>query len=86
MMVQHWRGDDIDVESECLEKWHSVFTFNLLQHDGEFVVGNLVNEVALELHNDVVSGEDWAKSVALLSEEAEAVAFENQRIVEASFH
>ena len=85
-MMQHGRGDDIDVESECLEKWHGVFSFNLLQYDGKFVVGNLVNEVALELHNDVVSGEDRAECVALLSKEAEAVALENQRIVEASFH
>ena len=86
MMMQHGRGDDIDVESECLEKWHGVFSFNLLQYDSELVVGDLIYEVALELHNDVVSGEDRAERVALLPEEAEAVALEDQRVVEASLH
>ena len=84
-MQHRWR-DDIDVERQRLEKWHSVFSFNLLQYDSELVVGDLVYEVALELHNDVVSGEDRAESVALLPEEAEAVALEDQRVVEASLH
>ena len=84
-MQHRWR-DDIDVERQRLEKWHCVFSFNLLQYDSELVVGDLVYEVALELHNDVVSGEDRAERVALLPEEAEAVALEDQRVVEASLH
>ena len=77
---------DINVEGKRLEKWNSILTAHFLQHDSELVVGDLTDEVALELNNNVISGKDWAESVALLAEEAEAIAFADEWVVEAGFH
>ena len=64
-----------DMECERLEERNRVLAFHFLEHDGELVVGDLVYEVALELDNDVVTGEHRAERIALTPEEAESVAF-----------
>lgn len=74
------------MESQSLEKRYSVFTTDLLENDGEFVVGDFINKVTLELDNDVVSGEDGAEGVTLVAEEAKAVSLKDQRVVKPSLY
>ena len=75
----------IDMEGQCLEERDGILTAHLLEHDSELVVRDLIDEVSLELNNDVVSGENGAECVALLSEETEAVAFADEWVIEAGF-
>ena len=75
----------IDMEGQCLEERDGILTAYLLEHDSELVVRDLIDEVSLELNNDVVSGENGAECVALLSEETEAVAFADEWVIEAGF-
>ena len=67
--------NEVDMECERLEEGYSIFAFYFLQHDSELIIGDLIYEVALELDNDVVTGEHRAERIALISEEAESVAF-----------
>ena len=76
----------IDMESQSLEERHCVLTTNLLENDGELVIGDLIDEVTLELNNDVISSEHRTEGVALLSEETEAVAFADKGIIKPSFN
>jgi len=78
--------NDVNVEGQSLEERHGVLATHFLEHNSEFIVGNLVNKVALELYNDMVTSENRAESVALVAEEAEAVALEDQWVIEASFY
>ena len=80
------RMHNFDMESQSLEKRYSVFTTDLLENDGEFVVGDFINKVTLELDNDVVSGEDGAEGVTLVAEEAKAVSLKDQRVVKPSLY
>ena len=77
---------NVDMESQSLEKRHSVFATHLLEHNSELVIGDLVDEVTLELNLYVVSTEHGAERVALRSEEAEAVALKNGWVVKSSLH
>jgi len=78
--------NDIDVEGQSLEERNSILATHLLQNHSEFVIRDLLDKVALELHNNVISSENGAESIALLPEEAEAVAFKNERVVEAGLN
>ena len=82
---QPWMHN-VDMESQSLEKRHGVLSFHLLEHNSELVIGDLVNEVTLELHLHVVATEHGAERVALRSEEAEAVAFKDGWVVKAGLH
>ena len=73
---------NVDVESESLEKRNTVFALHFLEHNREFVIGQLVDKVTLESDDHVVPSKHWAKSVTLGTEEAESVPFKDQRIVE----
>jgi len=42
--------------------------------------------VALELNDNMVSGEDWAECVSLGSKETESVTFEDKRVIETSLY
>jgi len=85
--VRNHGGSDLrDVEGQSLEERHSVLTFDLLEHHGELVSGDLFNEVALELDNDVVTGKNRAESVAPVAEETKSIALKDQRVVEACFN
>ena len=69
------------MECERLEERHSIFSFNFLQHNSKLIIRDLINEVALELDDDVVSGEHWAESISLIAEEAESVALLDDWII-----
>ena len=77
---------NVDMESQSLEERHAIFALNLLENDSELVIGDLLNEVTLELNNNVVSGEDRAECVTFVAEETEAVAFLDDRVVKASLN
>ena len=72
---------NVDVESESLEKRNTVFALHFLEHNREFVIGQLVDKVTLEFDDDVISSKHWAESVTLGAKEAEPVPFEDQRII-----
>ena len=80
--MENGSSDSFNVESQGLEERHSVLTLHLLKDDGEFVVRDLLDEVTLELHDDVVTGKDGAESVALSAEETESIAFKDEWVVE----
>ena len=69
------------MECERLEERHSIFSFDFLQHNSKLIIRDLVHEVALELDDDVVSGEHRAESISLIAEEAESVAFLDDWII-----
>ena len=69
------------MECECLEEGHSIFAFNFLQHNSKLIIRDLINEVALELDDDVVTGEHRAESITLVAEEAESIAFLDDWII-----
>ena len=69
------------MECERLEERHSIFSFNFLQHDSKLIIRDLIYEVALELDDDVVSGEHRAESISLIAEEAESVALLDDWII-----
>ena len=73
---------DRKVEGQSLEQWDGVLTSHLLENNCEFVIGDLINEMALELNHDVITGKNWAESVALSAKEAEAVTLHNDGVVE----
>ena len=70
------------MECECLEERHCIFSFNFLQHNSKLIIRDLIYEVALELDDDVVSGEHRAESISLIAKEAESVAFLDDWIIE----
>ena len=70
------------MERERLEEGHSIFAFNFLQHDSKLIIRDLIYEVALELDDDVVSGEHRAESISLIAEEAESIAFLDDWVIE----
>ena len=69
------------MECERLEERNSIFAFNFLQHNSKLIIRDLIYEVALELDDDVVSGEHRAESISLIAEEAESVAFLDDWII-----
>ena len=70
------------MECESLEEGYSVLAFYFLQHNSELIIGDLIYEVALELDNDVVSGEHRAESISLITEEAESISLYDEWIIE----
>jgi len=74
------------MEGQSLEERHGILALDFLEHNSELVIGDLLDEVTLELNNDMVSGEDRAESVTLVSKETEAVAFLDDGVVEASLY
>lgn len=84
LVVQDWRTNQCDVEGERLEERNSVLTLHFLENHSEFVLGDFVDEVALELDDNAVASEQGAESVPLVSKEAEAVALEDEWVVETS--
>ena len=73
---------DVDLEGQGLEERHRVLATHFFEDHSEFVVRDFIDEMALELYNDVVTSENGAESVALVSEEAEAVAFKDDGVIE----
>jgi len=77
------RMHNFDVECQCLEEWNSVLASHFLEDNCEFVIGDLVDEVSLELNDDMVTSKHGTERVTLIAKEAEAVAFQDQRIIKA---
>ena len=69
------------MECERLEQGHSIFAFNFLQHNSKLIIRDLIYEVALELDDNVVTGEHRAESISLVPEEAESIALLDDWII-----
>ena len=80
------RVNNVGMEGQSLEERHGILALDFLEHNSELVIGDLLDEVTLELNNNMVSGEDGAESVTLVAKETEAVAFLDDGVVEACLY
>ena len=77
---------NVYLERQGLEERYSVLATHLFEDNSEFIIWNFIDKMSLELYNNMITSEDGTEGVALITKEAEAVAFKDNRIIKASLN